>query len=171
MIIFCTIFLNDTYSLRCNCMVDNTNLKKKPKTYSSIKLFYWISIRKTWKCFTDPLCSEADSYSESSNVEYGEATWPAVSPSLWQNIDIYSYVMMTSTNGNIFRVTAHLCGEFTSPRWIPPQRPVTRSFDAFFDLHLNKRLSEQSWGWWFETLSCPLWCHCNVPSSIMAAGL
>ena len=31
------------------------------------------------------------------------------------------------------------------------QRPVTRSFDVFFDLQLNKRLSKQSWGWWFET--------------------
>ena len=27
--------------------------------------------------------------------------------------------MMASTNGNIFRVTGHLCGEFTGPRWIP----------------------------------------------------
>ena len=27
--------------------------------------------------------------------------------------------MMTSWNGNIFRVTGHLCGEFTGPRWIP----------------------------------------------------
>ena len=26
------------------------------------------------------------------------------------------------------------------------QRPVTRSFDVFFDLRLNKRLSKQSWG-------------------------
>ena len=43
----------------------------------------------------------------------------------------------------------------------PAQRPVTRSFDVFFDLYLNKRLSKQSWGWWFETLSCPLWRHCN----------
>ena len=25
---------------------------------------------------------------------------------------------MTSSNGNIFRVTGHLCGEFTGPRWI-----------------------------------------------------
>ena len=42
------------------------------------------------------------------------------------------------------------------------QRPVTRSFDVFFDLRLNKRLSKQSWGWWFETLSRPLWRHCNA---------
>ena len=27
--------------------------------------------------------------------------------------------MMTSLNGNIFRVTGHLCGEFTGCRWIP----------------------------------------------------
>ena len=45
--------------------------------------------------------------------------------------------MMTSSNGDIFRVTGHLCGEFTGHRWFPTQRPVTRSFDVFFDLHLN----------------------------------
>ena len=28
-------------------------------------------------------------------------------------------IMMTSSNGNISRVTGHLCGEFTGPRWIP----------------------------------------------------
>ena len=44
----------------------------------------------------------------------------------------------------------------------PAQRPVTRSFDVFFDLRLNKRLSKQWWGWWFETPPSPLWCHCNV---------
>ena len=27
--------------------------------------------------------------------------------------------MMTSSNGNISRVTGHLCEEFTGPRWIP----------------------------------------------------
>ena len=43
----------------------------------------------------------------------------------------------------------------------PAQRPVTRSFDVFFDLRLNKLLSKQSWGWWFETVSRPLWRHCN----------
>ena len=37
-----------------------------------------------------------------------------------------------------------------------------RSFHVFFDLRLNKRLSKQSWGWWFDTLSRPLWRYCNV---------
>ena len=68
---------------------------------------------------------------------------------------------MTSSNGNIFLVTGHLCGEFTGPRWIPAQRPVTRSFEVFFHLHPNKRLSKQSWGWWVQTLSRPLWRQCN----------
>ena len=39
--------------------------------------------------------------------------------------------MMASSNGNVFRVTGHLCGELTSPRWIPRKRPVTRNFDFF----------------------------------------
>ena len=46
------------------------------------------------------------------------------------------------------------------------QRPVTRSFDVFFDLRRNKRLSKQWWGWWFETVSSPLWRHCNVTTCI-----
>ena len=43
----------------------------------------------------------------------------------------------------------------------PTQRPVSRSFDIFFDLHLNKRLSKQTWVWWFEMLLHPLWCNFN----------
>ena len=70
--------------------------------------------------------------------------------------------MMTSSNGSILRVTGPLCGEFTGPGEFPAQRPVTRSFDVFFDLRLNKRLSKQPWGWWFETSSGSLWCHCNA---------
>ena len=44
---------------------------------------------------------------------------------------------------------------------LPAQRPMTRSFHVFFDLHLYKRLSNQPWCWWFETPSCSLWRHCN----------
>ena len=43
----------------------------------------------------------------------------------------------------------------------PAQRPVTWSFDIFFDLCLNKQLSNQSWSWWFEMLACPSWGQCN----------
>ena len=33
---------------------------------------------------------------------------------------------------------------------------------VFFDLRLNKRLSKQSWSWWFETPSRSLWRHCKA---------
>ena len=69
--------------------------------------------------------------------------------------------MMTSSNGNIFRITGHLCGEFTGRRWIPRTKASDAELWFFFYLRLNKRLSKQSWGWWFETLSCSLWRHCN----------
>ena len=44
----------------------------------------------------------------------------------------------------------------------PSQSTMTQSFDIFFDLRLNKRLSKQPWGWWYETLSLPLWRRRNV---------
>ena len=48
----------------------------------------------------------------------------------------------------------------------PSQRPVSRSLDIFVGLRLNKRLSKQSWGWWFETPSRSFWRHCNEGSRI-----
>ena len=65
-----------------------------------------------------------------------------------------------------FSALLALCaGNSPVPGEFPSQRPVTRSFDVFFDLRLNKRLSTQSWGWWFETQSRSLWRHCNVLKS------
>ena len=68
---------------------------------------------------------------------------------------------MTSSNGNIFRVTVPLWGEPSVTGGSPSQRPVTRSFHVFFDFHLNKRLSKQSTRRWFENPSRSLWRHCN----------
>ena len=85
-------------------------------------------------------------------------TWFGVKLS-WRNGP--STDMMTSSNGNIFRVTGPLCEEFTGPGEFPTQMPVTRSFDVLLDLRLNKRLSKQPWGWWFETPSWSLWRQRN----------
>ena len=52
-----------------------------------------------------------------------------------------------------------ITGEF------PSRRPVTRSFDVFFHLCLNKRKCKQSWSWWFETPSRSLWRHCTAKNS------
>ena len=53
-------------------------------------------------------------------------------------------------------------GNSPVPGEYPTQRLVTRSSGVVFDLHPNKRLSKQWWGWGFETPSYPLWCHRNV---------
>ena len=74
--------------------------------------------------------------------------------------------MMTSSNGNIFCVTGPLWGEPTGHRWIPPQRPVTRSFWIFFGLCLNKRFSDQSRRRRFQTPSRSLWRHCKDSSDL-----
>ena len=52
-----------------------------------------------------------------------------------------------------------IAGEF------PAQRPVTRSFDVFFDLRLNQQLSKWCRRWCFETPSRSLWRHCNGPAA------
>ena len=49
-----------------------------------------------------------------------------------------------------------ITGDFS---WL---RPVIRSFDVFFDLHQNKRLSNPSWRRWFYTPSRPLRRHCKI---------
>ena len=89
-------------------------------------------------------------------------------PSLGQII--VRWFMMTSSNGNISHVTGICAGNSPVPGEFPAQRPVTRSFDVFFDLRLNKRLRKQSWGWWFETLARPLWRHCNVDGHLLEAA-
>ena len=80
-----------------------------------------------------------------------------------------AFIMMTPSNGIIFRVTGPLCGEFTGPRW----SPLTKASDAelWCFLCLNKRLSKQSWGWWFETPPHPLRRHNNVLASLTLGQL
>ena len=46
-------------------------------------------------------------------------------------------------------------------RWIPRTKASDAELWFFFDVRLNKRLSEQPWGWWFETPSWSLWRQCN----------
>ena len=69
--------------------------------------------------------------------------------------------MMTSSYGNIFRVTGHLCGEFTGPRWIPHTKASDAELSCFLWSASDKPLSKHSRGWWFETLSRSFWRHCN----------
>ena len=76
--------------------------------------------------------------------------------------DVFIHSALWSLQMETFSALLAICaGNSPVPGEFPAQRPVTSSVDVFFDLRLNKRLSKQSWGWWFETLSCPLWRHRN----------
>ena len=80
--------------------------------------------------------------------------WLATPPHIrgaWWRLQMETFSMLLA----ICEGNSPVTGEF------PTHRPVTRSFDVFFDLHLNKWLNKQSWGWWFETPSRPLWRHSN----------
>ena len=91
----------------------------------------------------------------SCSVRVGdEYTYMTVS---WVTISWWRHQMETFSS-----LLAICAGNSPVPGEFPAQRPVTWSFDIFFDLRLNKRLRKQSWGWWFEAPSCPLWCHSNV---------
>ena len=70
--------------------------------------------------------------------------------SWWRQMESFSALLVFCA-GN-----SPVTGEFTA------KRPVTRSFNVFFNLRLNKQMSKQSRGWWFETQSRSLWRHCNV---------
>ena len=73
--------------------------------------------------------------------------------SFWQTAD--------SLMENIFRITGPMCGEFSGPRWIPLTKGQWRRALMFSLIcTLYKRLSKQSWGWWFETHS--LWRQCDA---------
>ena len=144
---------------------------------------------KVWNCQVSVVCMEQTPNRRCVIIiEFKEIIFSSWKTSKWQSMRCYrsrfstimyeSYIlcscqlicrvcfliqfMMTSLNWNIFRVSGHLCREFTGHGWIPAQRPSTRMFDVFFDLRWNKWLSKQSWGWWFETLSRPLWRHKRV---------
>ena len=69
----------------------------------------------------------------------------------WNHSHWDATIMMTSSNGNISALLALCAGNSLVTGEFPSQRPVTRSFDVFFDLRQNKWLSKQSWGWWCET--------------------
>ena len=71
--------------------------------------------------------------------------------SAWWRHEMETFsALLTLCEGN-----SPVTGEF------PSQRPVTRSFDAFFDPRLGKRWSKQPRRRWSETASRLLWRHFN----------
>ena len=80
---------------------------------------------------------------------------PKYTYSIWCVPGMHS--KMTSSNGNIFRVTGPLCREFTGHRWIPRTKASDTELWCFFLSAPEKRLSDQSRRRSLETPSHPLW--------------
>ena len=71
------------------------------------------------------------------NVNESSQTWYIIAScwNTWRPGDVCMWTtMMTSSNGNIFRVTGLLCGNSPVTGEFPAQRQVTRSFAVSFDL-------------------------------------
>ena len=73
----------------------------------------------------------------------------------------HPWTMMTSSNGNISRVTGPLWGESTGHWWIPLTKASYVELWCFLWCTPSKLLSNQSRRRWFETLVRSLWRHCN----------
>ena len=80
----------------------------------------------------------------------------------WQCKESWHKYHFTSSNKTFSASLALCAGNSPVTGEFPSQRPVTWSFDVFFDLCLNKRLSKHSRRQWIKTPSCSLWRHSNV---------
>ena len=131
--------------------------------YLTFMLFKWKPSQKASHISKYILTSFAFFNHEKEITTKKIASLLTLSSSLYLAQVVYSanwVCMMTSSNGKKIRVTGHLCGEFTGPRWIPRSK-ASEAVGVFFDLRPNKRLGKQWWGWLFEMPSSPLWRHCN----------
>ena len=70
------------------------------------------------------------------HVDCDDVTWE------WNAVPRLIY-MMTSSNGNIFRVTEPLCGEFISHRWIPRTNASDAELEQKFKDTLHPALMRQ----------------------------
>ena len=70
-------------------------------------------------------------YEESISMPWPTASYHQCQNDQRRHTTIVDAFIMTSSNGNIFRVTGHLCGEFTCPRWIPRTKASDSEFWCF----------------------------------------
>ena len=77
-------------------------------------------------------CGKRLKFRQNDNISVSVSTW-------WRHqMETFSALL------------AICAGNSPVPGEFPAQMPVTQSFDVFFDLRLNRRLSKQSWGWWLR---------------------
>ena len=78
--------------------------------------------------------------------KYGSGAWKydELNTSVYDTVTYHHMIMMmTSSNGSIFRVTGPLCGEFTGPRWIPHTKASDAELWWFLWLMICARIN----GW------------------------
>ena len=135
----------DTGDLRRHCTHSNVTVMS-----CQFVPIYFIHIHQLLQChFQRPhrsLCMIVSSYSgyrnvcwtikmiDRTNLNQFHPAW--FSRSYLMNTHMPNCVtfMMTSSNENIFRVTDHLCGKFTGPRWIPRTKASDRRGALVFSL-------------------------------------
>ena len=152
------IYLNDAVV----ALVENNILKSEQNTFyfaNDIFQYNFLNARLlyfdssfTQVCSNVPIDKKWDLLQTQATCHYLTKRWP----SSLKHMSWWSHQMETfSALLALCAVNSPVTGEF------PAQRPVTQSFHIFSDLRLNKRLSKQSWGWWFETPPRSLLRHCN----------
>ena len=98
----------------------------------------------------------------SANMGMRSSQYSRLTSSCLRSITLEGYSWWRHQMEAFSALLALCAGNSPATGEFPTQRPVTRRFDVYFHLCLNKRLSKQSWGWWFETPLRSLWRHCNV---------
>ena len=156
------------------------------KPLGTIELLLWLESKYNtffqkkihWKILSAKYCPGLIVFTYQSQVQGARdlywklrvVTTPNLSPRVALKVVVMTTYITTSAwwrhQMETFSALLALCaGNSPVTGEFPSQRPVTRSFDVFFDLRLNKRLSKHSWGWWFETPSRSLWRLCNERKS------
>ena len=124
----------------------------------------------------DNLCTDIQNNYHSNMIEFNTSKWyPQLA--VTQKIVAFVYPNTGSCTWwrhqmETFSALLALCaGNSPVTGELPSQGPVTRSFDVFFDVRLNERLSKQSRRRWFEMPSRPLWRQCNESCGLTVPGL
>ena len=107
---------------------------------------YSATVKERYHSIAEIKCDNSHVMVKLLGISWGK--WPR-----HNDVIKWKHFIMTSSNGNIFRVTGPLWGGFVCHRWISLTKASDAEFDVLFDLRLNKRLSKPSRRRWFDTAS------------------
>ena len=147
-------------TIPCNAFPDNSMQlwrKSVQQLQRCVRANLQVDMKQMGKCPWRCTVTKSGKLHRTSNRENPSSRFRDMHSGPWASPYTWCHQMETfSALLDICAGNSPVSGEF------PAQRPVTRSFDIIFDVRLNKQLSKQSWGWWFEMQSGSLWRHCNV---------